>query len=365
MRSALAGSVNGSTVRYAQVWEDADVLLDALDVQPGDVCLSIASAGDNALALLTRSPARVVAVDLNAAQLACLELRVAAYRTLSHAELLELIGSRPSLRRRALYARCRPALGRTARELWDRRPADIDAGIGHAGTLERYLQVFRQRVLPLAHSARTIESLLEPRSPGERRTFYDARWNTWRLRAVARLFFSRAVMGRFGRERAFFRYAHGSIADAMLARAEHALTALDPSSNPYVHWLLTGTHGDALPLALRPEHFDTIRANLDRLEWRCTAIEDLLDCSDGEPFDRYNLSDLFEYVSIEHYHRLLDAIVWRSRRGARLAYWNLLVPRHAPAHLSSRLRPLDQLATSLHARDRAFFYQALRVEQVQ
>ena len=36
---------------YAQCWEDADVLLDALDIRPGHVCLSIASGGDNALAM--------------------------------------------------------------------------------------------------------------------------------------------------------------------------------------------------------------------------------------------------------------------------------------------------------------------------
>jgi S-adenosylmethionine-diacylglycerol 3-amino-3-carboxypropyl transferase len=365
MRSEIADTASAKTIRYAQVWEDADVLLDALDVRPGDVCLSIASAGDNALALLTRAPARVIAVDLNPAQLACLELRVAAYRTLRHVELLELIGSRPSLRRGVLYTRCRPALGGTAREFWDRRPADIEAGIGHAGTLERYLKVFRQRVLPLAHSRQTIRSLFEPRTPAERRRFYDASWNTWRLRTLARLFFSRAVMERLGRERAFFRYAHGSMADTMLARAEHALTALDPATNPYVHWILTGAHGDVLPLSLRAEHFDAIRANLDRLEWHCTSLEDLLDRSESDRFDRYNLSDLFEYVSVDHYHRLLDAIVRRSRRGARLAYWNLLVPRRAPAHLSPRLQPLDEIASSLHARDQVFFYGALRVEQVQ
>ena len=42
-------------IRYAQCWEDADVLLDALQVEPGDTCLSIASAGDNTLALAVTS----------------------------------------------------------------------------------------------------------------------------------------------------------------------------------------------------------------------------------------------------------------------------------------------------------------------
>ena len=77
-----------STLRYAQCWEDADILLEALDIQPGDRCLSIASAGDNTLSMLASHPGRVIAVDLNPAQLAALELRVAAYRTLSHAELI-------------------------------------------------------------------------------------------------------------------------------------------------------------------------------------------------------------------------------------------------------------------------------------
>src|SRR5206468_10860889 len=97
--SEVAARADFSGVRYAQCWEDADVLLEGLDVRPGDVCLSIASAGDNSLALLTRDPARVLALDLSPAQLACLELRIAAFRELSHPELLELIGSTPSMRR--------------------------------------------------------------------------------------------------------------------------------------------------------------------------------------------------------------------------------------------------------------------------
>src|SRR5438876_5552408 len=124
MHTEVAARADFSRVRYAQCWEDADILVEALDVQPGDVCLSIASAGDNALALLTRSPSKVIALDLSPAQLACVELRGAAYRTLEHAQLLELIGSTPSRRRRGLYARCRPLLGDAARAFWDSRPAE-------------------------------------------------------------------------------------------------------------------------------------------------------------------------------------------------------------------------------------------------
>ena len=364
VRSEAAGRADFTGIRYAQVWEDADVLLAALDVQPGDVCVSIASAGDNALALLTRDPARVVALDVSPAQLACLELRVAAYRTLAHAELLELVGSRPSTRRAEIYGRCRAALGPSARAFWDRRSAAVERGIGGAGRFERYFELFRTRLLPLVHRRGTIAELLRPRTPDARRTFYTNRWDTWRWRLLFRLFFSRAAMGALGRDPAFFRYVEGRVADAILARTKHALTDLDPSANPYVHWILTGTHGEALPLALRPEHFDSIRSRLDRLEWHALSMEEFLDRSEAAAFDRYNLSDLFEYVSLEHYHGMLASIVRCSRPGARLAYWNMLAPRRAPEHLT-RLRALDELAAALHATDRAFFYMAFRVEQVQ
>ncbi len=364
MRSEAAERIDFSSIRYAQAWEDADVMLAGLDVRPGDVCVSIASAGDNTLALLTKNPSRVIALDLSAAQLACLELRVAAYRTLTHGELLELVGSRPSGRRPALYARCRPAMSVRARAFWDGRPLDIRHGIGGAGKFERYLALFRRSVLPLVHRRATVMELLHPKTADARRRFYDTQWNTWRWRALFRVFFSRAVMARLGRDPECFRYVTTSVADAVLERTRHALTELDPSANPYVHWILTGTHGESLPCALRPEHFETIRANLDRLEWYRVSVEEFMERAHGRQFDRFNLSDVFEYMSLGHYQQLLTAIHRSSRAGARLVYWNMLVPRRRPDHLVERLRSLDDLAGELHASDRAFFYSAVRVEEV-
>lgn len=363
MRSEAAARADFSTLRYAQVWEDAEVLLAALEVKPGDVCLSIASAGDNALALLTADPARVIAIDLSPAQLACLELRVAAYRTLSHGELLELMGSRASSRRQELFDRCRPALGESARRFWDGRREALTKGIGSLGRFERYFELFRRWALPLVHRRRTVGELVRRRSPEARREFYDRRWDTWRWRLLFRLFFSRTVMGRLGRDPEFFRYVDADVAGSILRRTRHALRELDPAENPYVHWILTGTHGSALPYALRAEHFATIRDRLDRLEWHCVSLEECLARSAPASIDRFNLSDVFEYVSPEHFHRLLEAVAGCARPGARLAYWNMLAPRRRPEALADRLRPLDDLAARLHASDRAFFYSALRVEE--
>src|SRR5215471_9190304 len=160
MRSEAAQRADFSVIRYAQCWEDADVLLDALEPGPGKSCLSIASAGDNTLALLSRDPESVLALDLSPAQLACLELRVAAYRSLQHRELLELIGSVESDVRVRLYKACRKHLSPWTATFWNDRLKLVAAGIGSAGRFERYFELFRKRILPLVHSRDRVLELL-------------------------------------------------------------------------------------------------------------------------------------------------------------------------------------------------------------
>jgi S-adenosylmethionine-diacylglycerol 3-amino-3-carboxypropyl transferase len=363
--SEVAARADFQTIlRYAQCWEDADILLDGLDVQPGGVCLSIASAGDNTLSLLTRNPARVVAIDMNPAQLAALELRVAAYRALDHSELLELMGSRPSQRRGALYARCRPALRPDARRFWDARSGDVERGIGSAGKFERYFATFRRWVLPLVHRRSTVHALLTHREPSARYEFYEHRWNTLAWQALFRVFFSETVLGWLGRDPTLFRYVEESVADHLLGRVRHALGELDPSENPYLTWILTGAHGQALPHALRAEHFETIRHNLDRLDWHQTSIEAVIASGVVDRFDAANLSDIFEYMSRENFLALLTRLTGSARPGARLAYWNMMVPRRGADHLPDRLHGLTDLSRRLFLADKAFFYRDFIVEEV-
>lgn len=352
--------------RYAQVWEDADILLAALDVQRGDTVLSIASAGDNALALLTTDAARVIALDLSAAQLHCLALRIAAFQILSYPELLELIGSRPSTRRLELYQHARTQLSPSSRAFWDTKQAGIQAGIGSAkiGKFERYFKLFRRFILPIMLSQSNIDSLLQSKPNAQRSIFYQQHASQWRWKLPFQIFFSRTVMGHLGRDPEFFKYVQTDVASNIQKRVAHALTELDPSQNPYLHWILKGTHGQTLPLYLRPEHFATIRSRLDRLEWQQRSIENFIQENGPNSIDRFNLSDIFEYMSDQATQNLLTQLALAGRTGGRLAYWNMLAPRSRGQHLANRLRPLNKLAKQLHQQDSAFFYSDLVIEEV-
>jgi S-adenosylmethionine-diacylglycerol 3-amino-3-carboxypropyl transferase len=359
-----------SRLRYAQCWEDADVLLGGLRVRPGETCLSIGSAGDNAFALLARG-ARVVAVDLNPAQIALIHLKAAVFAQLSYEDMLLFLGHGPEpedaalpAQRRAMYHRIEPVLPPDVRAYWDANRERIAAGVDRTGRFERYFALFRERLLPFVHSRATIAEALRPKPLHERRRFYAERWNTWRWRLLFRLFFSRFVMGRLGRDPRFFDYVEGSMTAHVMERARHGLVDLDPATNPYLQWILTGRHTAALPFAYRPENYEAIRTHLDGLTTHHGSIESYLSEDPDVRFDAFNLSDIFEYMSEEQTAAVLSELVAHANHGARLLYWNMLAPRSRPDAMCAVLLPRPSLAERLHAADKACFYSRIVIEEV-
>jgi len=359
--SPVAARARFDRVRYAQAWEDADVLTAAMGDVSGQQLVSVCSSGDNALALLLLDPAKVHAADLSPAQLECLNLRLAALETLDHAEFLELMGARPSDRRGALLDRALQAAAPETRAFWtELKPRVAAHGAGGVGKFERYFRLFARYLLPLVHTRATRKSVFEPRDPQTRAQFFETRFDTWRWRLLVRLFFSRFVMARLGRDAAFFEHVEGSAADHVFRRLRHAGVDTDPSRNPYLHWIFHGTHGTALPLTWRPDTWQILRDRRDRIVPHLSGIEAL----DLRDVGGFYLSDIFEYMSPAEaataYRRLLDM----ARPGARLVYWNMMAPRRRPQALADRVRTLAALEDRLKARDMAFFYSDLVIEEV-
>ena len=350
-------------VRYANCWEDADILVAALRPRPGSRVLSIASAGDNSLALLAQG-AEVVAADLSTAQLACLELRCAAFRQLEYEELLAFLGVQAADDRLATYASLESDLSRESRGFWAAHSQHVAVGIIHKGKFEDYFRMFRTRVLPLIHSRKRIAQLLEPKDAATREAFWNDSWNNWRWRLLFRVFFSRFLMGRLGRDPEFFRYVEGSVSDRIMRRARYALTVLPTDCNPYLQYIATGNFGTALPRYLRREHFEAVRSGLERLTLFHGPIEQAAVAHAVDGFDAFNLSDIFEYVNDDASRGLYGELLNVAKPGARLAYWNTLVPRSCPAEFVDRVQPLPELSAELFSRAKAFFYCHFQVDEV-
>ncbi|PUB10171.1 DUF3419 family protein [Yoonia sediminilitoris] len=361
--SEIATKADFDHIRYAQLWEDADVLTQALGDCAGGTLVSICSAGDNALAMLTLDPQKVVVVDLSPAQIACLNLRIGAFRHLTHPEFLELMGARPSTLRAELLNRSLQGLDQDTCDFWQSLESDVvQFGAGGLGKFERYFRIFRTRLLPLVHRQKTIDDIFVSKPKAERQTFLETRFNTWRWRLLLNFFFSRFVMGRMGRDKAFFDHVDGSPAQHVARRIRHAAVDCDPAENPYLHWIMKGTHGDALPMTWRAANFDLIKSRLDRLEIRPGSLEAFV--STGEKADGFNLSDIFEYMSPDIFAQVYGSILQASAPGARLVYWNMMAPRRVPPAIMDRVTTLSELEDRLKVQDKAFFYSDFVVEQV-
>lgn len=348
-------------LRYGSVWEDADLLCRALAPRAkGGRILSIAAAGDNSLALLSLDPKEVVAVDLNPAQLACLDLKRAAFQALDHGALLEFLGVEPSTRRLATYASLRKRLSTASAKLWDAHAEAIELGVIHSGKLERFLRRYKNWLHRWVHNAENVDALLQTRPVPARAAYYRRHWNTWAWRLLNRIAFSERVLGTQGRDPQFFLHAAEDVTSGPSQRLERLLQSQALGGNPYLRYQLTGNYAHpALPLYLRPRHFKVIRRNSDRLRL-------LLGAAGRAPgrFDAFNLSNIFEYMSAEQHVEVYAGLIKKARPGARLAYWNLHVERACPPELSKKVRPLEKLSASLHAKDQYWAYRSFHVDQV-
>ena len=62
---------------YPQIWEDPEIDLEAMALEPDSHVVAITSGGCNVMSYLTAGPARITAVDLNRAHVALTRLKLA------------------------------------------------------------------------------------------------------------------------------------------------------------------------------------------------------------------------------------------------------------------------------------------------
>jgi S-adenosylmethionine-diacylglycerol 3-amino-3-carboxypropyl transferase len=334
---------------FAQSWEDPACDLAALQPQPRDTILAITSGGDNVIGFLLTDPQQVIAVDVNPAQTYLLELKKAAFRRLTHADMLVLLGVRAG-DRQARFDRVRDDLSPSARTFWDARRPWLTKGLLMQGAFERYYGMLRT-ALRMVIGRRRLERLFTL-SLDEQRDFYEREWNTSGWRTLVRIGCSRHVLGR-RLDPSWFAHADVPSFGAHFFRlGEHVIAELPARSNYFLAQLLLGRYLDevTVPEYLKEEHFETIRNRLDRVTAVTADIGQALGELPSESIDCFALSNVFEYSPRELFDRSIATLVRTARPSARLSLRNLLAPRRLASHpafvvdatLSKRLRDADR-----------------------
>lgn len=353
--------VDFSIIRYANSWEDADILLEGLQLSGGENILSIGSGGDNALALLTKLPKSLDIVDVSAVQLYLIELKMAAFLKLEYNDMLQFMGvySCAANVRKRYFEILAPDLSFSAKKYWKENLQLIEKGLIHAGKFENYFRKFRKYFLPFVHTKKEIEQLLLPKMGSEQVRFYNEVWNNMRWQLLLRLFFSKYVMGKQGRDPQFLKHVSIPVAQYIKQKTRLALSSDLCFDNSFIHYIFRGDFGPLLPFYLRPENFEKIKMNISVVSLHQDEMSTMIR---KRNYDAYYCSNIFEYISANDFG--VEAKSWAEHilPGSKMAFWNLMNKRSFAETNPENFTQLSELSSELSEKDKGFFYSRFLIE---
>ncbi len=340
---------------FAQVREDPAVEIEALAPAPDRTVVVVSSGGCTALSLLAAGAGRVTAVDVNVAQNHLVELKAAAVTSIAGGTATAFLGGAPApgRQRAATYAALRVHLSDEARRYWDARSGLIARGVLTTGVTERFIAAV-VRVLRLAvHPAERIDRLLACRTLADQRALYQQEWNSRRWRMLFRLLVTRRAFAR-NYDSAVLRGARvTSFGEHFRQLAEHALTELPVETNYFLHQMLTGYYGDAVPPYLGEDESARLRAAglpLTLVDGSYTRY--LRGCRSGSVHG-FALSNICEWMSEAEVRELFAEVARVAAPGARVLFRNFLGYTEVPVECRRRIVEDREWSATLTRWDRS------------
>lgn len=317
---------------YPQIWEDPDVDLAAMELDPSHRVVAIASGGCNVLSYLVRRPRSIVAVDLNPAHIALTRLKLAAARRLSYKAFHSFFADACAPGNPAAYTSfLRPHLDEETRRFWDARTL----------TGRRRIQLFARnfyqhgllgRFIGIAHLlarlyGRNPAHLLSAASIAEQCALFE--------RQIAPLFRKRLVRWLAGRSLSLYglgippeQYAKlaggGDMADVLAERLRRLACDFPVARNYFAWQAFARAYGPAqdpaLPLYLQRANFDAIRDGASRVSAVQASYADYLRGEPAASIDRYVLLDAQDWMSDRQLNQLWAEITRTAKPGARVIF---------------------------------------------
>ena len=364
---------------YNQIWEDPDVDLKALALQPHHRVITIASGGCNVLNYLAADPAKIIAVDLNPNHIALTKLKLSALENLpSHEEFFRFFGQANDKANRPAYDKyLRPHLDAETRKYWEkdrplrgRRINMFGKNLYRYGLLGRFIGILH--AVAKLHGKK-LEPILAARTPEEQRRLFE--------RDIAPLFdyksiklLSKSPVSLYALGIPPAQYdelvAAGDPVSVLRERVER-LACDFPIQENYFAWQAFGRgydieHREAVPAYLQRDTYDVIRTRIGKVEVHHASLTDFLEAQARGSLHRYVLLDAQDWMNKDQISAL-----WREidrtadMRDARVIFRTAgpdsPLPRKLPAEVLAPWTYLESESKAWHAKDRSSIYGGFHV----
>ncbi len=319
---------------YPQIWEDPEVDIAALKIDNTTRIMTIASGGCNVMNYLTESPDKVKAIDLNPAHVALGRLKICALKHLPDYEsFFKFFGRADAKANIANYDQyIAPHLDSFSKNYWE----------GWSPFRGRRINYFRKNVYQFGLLGRFISAvhivsklygvdpreILTAKNQKEQAEIFDRTLGPIFDKKIVRFICNMppALYG-LGIPPAQFdelKGAHSDMADVLKARLRRL--AVDfPIEDNYFAWQAFGrgydtSYKNAVPRYLKEKHYETLKANADKVEVHHTTITGFLASQPVNSLDCYVFLDAQDWMNAETLNILWKEVVRTARPGARIIF---------------------------------------------
>ena len=293
----LMGIILRNGIIYNVAWEDPRVDGQLLSLGGQDRLLVLTTGGCNVLDRLLDGPEHIVAVDLNPAQNALLELKLAAARALNHEQFFQLF----ACSNRALFddvyrKQLRPLLSQSAAAHWDAHASFFD-GAMHAGAAGALAWALRS-IATVCGLGGLIAAIRTADSIEAQRQLCDAY-----PREMAR--FARILQAGLPIICPFAGVPASQLelltkADGWMAKMLHRVFygTFVAGDNYFWYGYLYGQYTrECCPRYLRQEHFETLKVHADRVSIRTGLLHEVAEEFPDGYFTSMILLDHMDWLS--------------------------------------------------------------------
>lgn len=365
---------------YPQIWEDPDVDMKAMAIQPHHHVVAISSGGCNVLSYLTANPAKITAVDLSPAHVALVKLKIAGLQNFPDWKTFyRFFGEAKSRENLADYAEhLRDQVDPDVRRYWEkrqpngrRRLSHFTRNIYHKGLLGRFIGT--GHILAKLGGA-NLRNITLCETLADQRAFFN--------REIAPLFEKRFTRFLTNYRASLFglgippsQYDALSEGKPMADVLRHRLEKLAcdfPIADNYFAWqafnrAYAPNASGPLPPYLQRANFNVLQKRADRINMLHASLTDTIAAMKKGSAHRFVLLDAQDWMNDDQLNELWSAIAHAAAPHARVIFRTAgectILPGRVKDQVLSKWNYLDVLSAELGKQDRSSIYGGFHVYQ--
>ena len=368
--SSSTGKGNAQpAVLFGQVREDAEVevsLFRSIKSKAKQNVFAIASGGCTALSLGTVKECKIIAVDINPAQIYLCLLKTAALTRLNfgEAQLSMIQAAAP------YYERVAELLPAEAREFFVQNRNLLAVGLNNCGVTDNRIKQLMSLFYLSVHTQEQTRQFLSLPTLESQQAQFTKMWKNWQWDFALNIVLSKTFLS-FGFGKEALDGLPKDFSSVMKTRLERALTEVPAKDNGYIWQTFLGEYprgpqGEALETALPPylqlKNQKMLKQNLPRISFSVDDAVGWLSDQKDNSIDMFALSNILELVKSDYGVKLAEQVSRTARPGALICLRSIF-PKGAPVlrDLDGTLHYKAELSAEMEAKDRSCFCNFIQV----